>query len=157
MGTSYYVYVGPYIEVRNPEEDGFREHFGCAKAGCRLQGREASSKFCPQCGSEIGLVKTPEKTRRKFDIYGQTDERLCESLSYMPEGMEDYHIYVPNVKGYGKHFSSWDSQVIPMNETVIADETCRFFAEFSGDISKIRAFFGDKNVRVLWGVLAYAS
>jgi hypothetical protein len=156
MGTDYHVYVGPYIEAHNPEKDSFLERYGCPNDKCHLHKREASSKFCPSCGTGIALVSVPQKTRIRFDAYAECDERICESFHYMPEGKEDYNVFVSNTKGHGQHLDGY-CNIVPVDVETVKSQLDKFKVDFAADIDKVKAAFGEAAVKVYWGVLSYTS
>lgn len=158
MGVSYYVKLGPYIEVKNPPKSSFTEYFGCPNKKCRHYNKAFTCKFCTDCGTAIELVKVPDSKPTEFDTWKETNDRLSKAFSeYLPDGLKDILILMPNKKGLGHHFSAYDSALVPLNETIVLSETKRFESEYAKDIARVREVFGENAVQIKWGVIAYAS
>lgn len=153
MSVSYSVYVGPYLEAPNPEKPSMEQFNGCVNDKCKNEHRRSSDIFCPQCGKKCGTVSVTSTSRIDFDVYEECDERLSKvSNEDMPS---DLAIFEPNKGKFGRRFSAYDSSIVELNETIIADEVSRFKSFFTKDIARIKEVFGKATVK--WGVVAYAS
>jgi len=159
MGVSYSVYVGPYIQVHNPERETVEKYYGCPnQKKCSKAGAAASGKFCGQCGTAITLLKKPAKERIDFNLWDECDDRLSQAFSeYPPHGKDDYQFFVPNVGKIGTHFSAYDSSLVELYAEKIMEDTKALETKFSADLETLRKKFGKSSVVVRWGVIAYAS
>jgi len=157
MGVSYYVYLGPYIQVHNPKKERKTKMLCCPEPACGNNGTHISSKFCSLCGSKIIECQVPVNKRIDFDCYEQFNDRLAElSAEYPPDGMEDYMILTPNQGKIGRHFHAYDTKLEAFTEKTITEEIVKMITTFKSDLDKLKKTFGDKNVEYKWGVLAYA-
>lgn len=154
MGVDYFVHVGPYIKVFNPEKDDFNEYNSCINMQCNNYHKKISGKFCCLCGKEITLLKVPCKTRigDKFDVYGEFNDSLYHAYQY-----SDYEIYLPNHKILNrKHmFSPWDSLEIEISTGTENDEKEILETKYTKEIKRLEEVY--PKVEVKWGVVAYSS
>lgn len=64
---SYSTYVGPYLKVENLGKKTVEgAERGCMNEDCAQYGRFSLGNFCPECGSEVGIVSV--KAKVKVDI-----------------------------------------------------------------------------------------
>jgi hypothetical protein len=158
MSVNYRVKVGPYIEVFNPEKDSVKQHYGCNNLKCKLFRKLNANKFCSSCGSPIELVSVPCKARIAFDFYNALGGRLDEiHHDNLPSNKQNYSILQPNIGQFGDSFGDYESVVIELT-TQISELQLRTFNEtFAKEIIKLNEVFGENNVKVKWGIIAYAS
>jgi hypothetical protein len=158
MSVNYRVKIGPYIEVFNPELPSTKEHYGCNNPKCKVFQKLNANKFCSQCGSPIALVSIPCKARIKFDFNDEFSGRLYEiHHDNLPNDKYRYSILQPNTGQFGDSFGDYESVVIELT-TQISELQLRTFNEtFAKEIIKLNEVFGENNVKVKWGVIAYAS
>lgn len=158
MGVDYHVYVGPYIEVRNPPKSSFLEYYGCPNNKCKDFNKHINAKFCPQCGKQIELLTVPTQKPMEFDCYEEFDDRLSEvRMDDRVKGKEDCEFYLPNQGKTGKHFSAYDRQILSYDAAIIALENESIETKFAKDIKRLREVFGKDAVTIQWGIIAYAS
>jgi len=158
MGTSYYVYIGPYLEVHNPPRPTRDEFQGCSNRKCRSYHHRSSAKFCSDCGGVIGLVSKPTTEQIDFDCYEECDERLTEQFrEERPEKKKDYSYFVPNQGKIGRNFSAYDTELAEINSTIISEELHHFKVKFEKDVNRLKEVFGADAVALKWGVMAYAA
>jgi hypothetical protein len=159
MSVNYNVYIGPYIQAYNPAKPGFHEYYGCPSETCNKDKKKSADKFCPKCGTAITLLKVPKKAKVTFHVYDECDDRLNDlHVERRPLDKADYEIFTPNVGKFGHQFTDRDdAQIIEFNETIMLAEVNRFKIEFSNEILKLEKAFGEKDVKVMWGVITYYS
>jgi hypothetical protein len=151
MGTSYTVYLGPYIEAPNPLKASKREFHGCPK-----HMTPSSDKFCNKCGAAIKLLSVPSTSRASLDTYKEFDDSLWElGDDCRPNEKQDFAIFQPNKGKFGLKFRAYDAEVVPLNETIIVGDVTRFKTVFAKEIERIKKVFGSAEVK--WGAIAYAS
>lgn len=158
MGVSYYVFVGPFVEAPNAEIPIPRKYMGCGTTGCDYRKKESTEKFCPKCGNPIKQCEKTSVMRpsRDFDGYEELGDRLTRiHEENLPDDKQNVAVFQPNTGKFGQKFSAYDSSIVALNESIIADEMNRFNAFFAKDIARIGEVFG--KVEVKWGVVAYAS
>jgi len=157
MSVQYHSYVGPYIKVNNPEKESTEKYHGCPKRTCGKYRHRISDQFCANCGTKIELVEVPCKSRIKFDVYEEFDENLAEIGSHYC--ITDTEIFISNKEtlGAGRILDCESCTEIPFDESVIGTETRKMENDFSKEITRLKEVFGEQNVSVLWGVVAYAS
>ncbi len=158
MGVSYYVYVGPFVEAPNAERPFPTKYMGCGTVGCDNLKKESTEKFCPKCGKPIKECEKNSVVRpsRNFYTYDEFDDRLTRiHEENLPNDKQNVAVFQPNIGKFGQTFSAYDSSVVSLNESAIADEISKFNKFFAKDIDRIKEVFG--KVEVKWGVVAYAS
>lgn len=161
MGVDYNCYVGPYIQVHNPPVASTEEYHTCPNDLCRNHKRRLSQKFCELCGDEIKLVAFPCQAPKDFDLYGECNEKLYEAMTeYGKSGdLKDEMIILSNVRGTpGFRFDPEESYFAKeLTAASSAEQIAEFSRIFAPELDKIIATFGADNVKVKWGVLAWAS
>jgi hypothetical protein len=151
MGTSYTVYLGPYIEAPNPLKASKREFHGCPK-----HMTPSSAKFCTECGTAIKLLSVPSTSRADFNTYKEFNDSLWElGDDDRPSEKADSAIFAPNKGKFGFRFRAYDAEIVPLNETIIVGDVSRFTTVFAKEIARIKEVFGSAEVK--WGAIAYAS
>lgn len=158
MGIDYHVYVGPYIEVHNPPKAAVEQYHACPSMGCKQHMKRSNDKYCPQCGTTIDLVKKNIMEPIRFDVMGETNERLVSVCRNQFVGEKEHFLWiVPNQGGLGKHFYAYEPEVLSLNETDIALALRDLKEAFLTDITKLKKTFGNEAVNIRWGIIAYAS
>jgi hypothetical protein len=159
MGVSYHVYVGPYITVYNPEKPATEEVHACGNPKCKRFEDPCSAKYCSDCGIEIKLIEVPTTERvDMWDILIEMDDSLSNACGeYKSKELEDYNILIPNKRAdFAHHFSAYDTEVIQTSGATVQEDESAFLKQYKKEIEILQKKFGDKNVNVVWGVVAYA-
>lgn len=159
MSVSYYVYVGPYVEINNPVQDTETKYHSCSNSKCQMRKKEMSSQFCPHCGAKVTLQSFP--TKKRSDMYDACEKvGIDENLFFRApmEGISDKLFLTCNQKLLPRetNFASWEEGVTEMEDIDVAKEKAAFDDIYHKDMELLREFFGRDNVIVKWGVLQYA-
>lgn len=158
MGVSYYIYVGPYILVHNPPQPDKEEYHSCSNKKCKQHGQPLHAKFCSECGKEIKLLSFPNTKRVDlYDTITDLDDTLSEACTeYPPDNYEDHNFLIPNKKGNGEHFRAYDTTVINLDPDAVSEQCHKFSHDYDKELRVLRNLFGEKNVMLDFGVIAYS-
>lgn len=155
MSTDYSTKIGTYIKVHNPYVDDTESYRGCNNVTCRKYLQGVYSEFCPDCGIVITKISKQIKKQRKFDVYGETNGKLCEEhREYKPIGYTECNFFVPNVIGYGQSIDNKnDAVTYEITSEIIQESINKFKIDFAKEITIIENFFGKDAVEIKYGVI----
>jgi hypothetical protein len=154
MGTSYYVYVGAYLECTSKEVTLTRKAKQCPNK--HVVNQWNVQEFCAQCGQKIveGEEQYQGRNVSSHDVYEKFGDILYAAS--MNGGMVDY--YKPNIRGeYGLRISIRQDELfgkeLPLE--TIAAQIANFKTQFAEQIAAITKLYGNGEVK--WGVLYEAN
>lgn len=159
MGVDITTYVGPYIEVYNPETPSTEEYYSCTNSKCKQHKRGLSSKFCPDCGKSVGIIKIPSK--EKINIWEFIDEKLEGTLQpvmteYKPN--KNYEFLVPNeeiLKRDTTFDAKQETYIVEIDSSQISEEAFKMCNKFRKEIDILKEKFGNDSVTIKWGVIGW--
>ena len=94
MSLDYSTYIGAYIEVYNPEKPSTKKVTSCQRLECQMYSKLTHYKFCPTCGTEVGLVEVPSGQRININEYTWFSGKLYQFFrESSPETLKDHNIY----------------------------------------------------------------
>jgi hypothetical protein len=95
MGISISSYMGAYIKITKNKFDTIVSKSVCVNSGCTSYNKSVDSKFCPNCGKEIQVVKFNEHV--EFSLWDFVEKYdLGDDNFYIPEC---YDIIIPQFEG----------------------------------------------------------
>lgn len=159
MGCHYHVFLGPYLEVFNPYVPRPEKIQGCSNPQCKKHKERSSDQFCPKCGTQIGLVEILKVARKEFDCYEEFDGDPFMELRFegRTKEQENYMLLKSNRTNRSGRTFSEESEILPIDREMPNAEMLSFALDFEKEIRRITDVFGEKNVKVKWGAIAYWS
>lgn len=158
MSIDYNTYVGPYIEVYNPEKDSTEEYHSCPNKKCTNHTKDISAGFCSECGSKIERMSRKCKERVDFDTWEEFDDSICEVLcGYKPDGCENFMYLVSNVGKIGLNLDGRNPSINEIDCGKPLVEIFDFKSIKKKEIDRLKEVFGTDNVKIKWGVLVWCS
>ncbi len=162
MGTSHYVYLGPYLECEYVVVNTVEHHWACPNTRCPLYGqREHDEKisFCGMCGRAFGKASHAVETS-SVDCWTLSEE-INEALWILPlEYIEldmPVHVWIPNHRrGEPRKFSInpvTDYRVMPIPQVTLVAEQAWLIEAFHDEIELLREHY--KRCDVRWGLIVY--
>lgn len=176
MSITYRAYCGPYLRCTKTFTTVEDKHAGCVNNGCPRQNKKSTSniKFCPQCGTAIGLfvVQTKVQVGDSLDELFDGDNPFCNVFTESgPKSL--YHKYDILVSNRRQEYDSncEDEDTSRQFFVFIGDkEVCQDLTEIDPkveiaefeqknikEIAKLREVYGQNEVVVLWGFLTWGN
>lgn len=172
MGITYKAYVGPVI-VCKKKITVHDKHSGCVKEGCPQHHVQARGKvkFCPECGTQIGLFTTPREVSavEVWELFDGKEPFTKAFADYPPKALKDFDILLPNYRrDYDpdeddqtrrQFFVYVDDGTTCQNMTDIkqGDELHWLMTTYKTEIEKLKEAYGNENVQFRWGFLTWGS
>lgn len=154
MGVDTNIHVGPYLEIIcNKSIETVEKFNSCSNKECNKHEKHSNGKFCPSCGSKIGLIDKIEF--EKIDgsyIDGELYENGFEdTLCYTDP------IFISNQKSpfdvnEDDFENGVDLQNIDMNESILW-----FKNTFREEIQFIENICGSDGYVIKYGILQWYS
>lgn len=156
MGIDYNTFVGPYIEVYNPEKDTTVKFPTCRNVNCVQHGTELSGIYCSRCGKLIDLATRISKERIEFDWYTSLGEKNICGITV--ENKSDNEYFISNKNDIaGIYMDGRYPSVEEIEIKNIQIQIKNFKKMASVEIKKLEKIFGKDNVKIKWGVLVWCS
>lgn len=156
MGVSYYIYIGPYVEVYNPLKPIDQEYHSCPSKGCSNHTKPISDGYCPKCGTKIGRLIRKVNERIHFDVYREFGDGTLRDV-HNDFGENNYMRFLDNAHR-GLHHLHIDAEYDSVNDftdknpSEVVDEYKKLRSK---EIARLQEVFGNDNVTVKWGVINY--
>lgn len=157
MGVDYYIYVGPYIEVKTaemPKRKGGVTSSVCKNLSCKNRGVYSNQKFCPQCGSPI--ITAQEEIEERMSLDDIMEE--CEGEPIYPDrfsNQRDVDIWIPHhesLRSSGGNVK-YDDIFDDMSDVDINAEIQKVRDICKVALEKIEKIYGIKP-SIKWGVMS---
>ena len=158
MSLDLYIYLGPFLKVKNKKIDGFEKRKTCSD-NCKKRGIYDSPNFCPECGNKIEEIDYPIKVNA-FNQREICDDLLEEKLTtayFFDGGGEDKEFYLIRnvVRGDEPRDFSIETVNGCMMENIEKEKEVLWFKKaFSDEIEKVSKKCGKENVEVSWGYIS---
>jgi len=153
MGTSRDLYLGPYLKCSYHTETKTVERRGCPK--CK-EPKYHSSKFCPDCGTELGTYEEEVKAA-SADYYDMDD--LIDVFNTQGEyaNHDGFEILMPNMyRDAPRSFSiSEDFSHLNLKDVDVDVEMKWLETAFEEEIGLLYERYD--SVEVCWGVVQWWS
>lgn len=161
MSVHYNIFVGPYIQVYNPPLSRIEEYITCHNKKCKQYRKTLCSSFCPDCGNPT--VKDTKKgfaARIPYTHYEVFPRYELDQVhpDYNGDVSDTDYLYFVDGGKYelGRSVES-EGEACPIDLNAPSEEIAKLADLRSEEIKKLQNIFGEKNVQVLWGVLATVS
>ncbi len=171
MSWDYTIYVGPFVQCSTRTSPSTKKVTVCANQACpdsaRLKELPHGYAHCPKCGSRTATdtVKVEGQVRDDIDpwtVVEGTKERLTTGgTSNCRDDNPGTHLFIPNMGGPRNFAWCRDDPktglLLDDIPTKVVEETAWFMREYAKAIDFCKETYGEKNVRVRWGVLGSAG
>ena len=170
MSWDYTIYVGPFVECSTKTSPREKTINTCSDKKCRFH-RERDSvgkdaEFCSKCGSAAEVI-TFEVEGEVCDDIGTwtviegTKERLTTGGTSNCGDEPGTHLFIPN-QDWPRPFTYCrddpkTGMLLDDIPTKVVEETAWLMRSFAKEIAFCMETYGEKNVRVRWGVLGSAG
>ena len=175
MGTSTYVYVGPYIRSTSVDISTTKNIRTCSNVDCTVSKKYTpiQGKFCSECGSVVALVPKAINERRilKFyDLFTDKNVVIPENLKFIDADDEfstaefgDYDAWLLNKKEACNVIPrvsmspDYEDMCLDIDDKLNKDNALFMFREYYGELlNYIEKRFNVK-LEVRYGILVYFS
>lgn len=163
MGSTYNVYVGPYVKCRVDRITPKRKIRTCSSDICDLvrNRKEFTSEdqhFCNKCGSPAADLEIDDHERDAISswlIGDETSERFCAfNREYAKPGIQ---LFIPN-QDWPRPFciekgDDLTGEILVARADLIEKEKVWLQTHFATDMETFRKIYGADRVEILWGVM----